>query len=212
MCGVSEMYRSTVRVGPRGRRSVRAKKRRDDDVLAGRYASSLQAECTPQPSGRMEQPELRMGKHPLAEARVRLTKLWSCRRWVYAAYVLYGVLAIPSRTGFHLEPPACNLQLTSENFAASLTKVPHVVLFGCFFLLTVVQFDRIDRRAVGWSFAATVGMGVLIELQEGATRTGYCRMTDVAPDVWGALIAMAHVIAAVMIHRQWTSRRNRPVS
>jgi hypothetical protein len=106
----------------------------------------------------------------------------------------------------------CNLQLTSQNFAASLTKVPHIVLFGIFFLLTVAQFDRIDRRAVAWSFVATVGMGVLIELEEGATRTGYCRMTDVAPDAWGALIAMAPVMAAVMIHRQWASRRNPTIS
>lgn len=57
-------------------------------------------------------------------------------------------------------------------------------------------------------FLATVGIGVLIELEEGATRAGYCRMTDVAPDAWGALIAMALVMAAVMIHRRWASRRN----
>jgi hypothetical protein len=144
----------------------------------------------------------------IERARARLTGLWSYRRWVYAAYVLYGLLAIPSRTGFHLQPPACNLQLTAQNFTASLTKMPHIVLFGFFFLLTVVQFDRIDRRAVAWSFLATVGMGLLIELEEGATRTGYCRMTDVAPDAWGALIAMAPVMAAVMIHRHRASKRN----
>jgi hypothetical protein len=103
------------------------------------------------------------------------------------------------------------MQLTSQNFAASMTKVPHIVLFASFFLLTVAQFDRIDRRAVAWSFLATVGMGILVELQEGATRTGYCRITDVAPDAWGALIAMAPLMAAVMIHR-WTSRRNPTIS
>ena len=153
-----------------------------------------------------------MRKHPFVEVAVRLTRLWSYRRWAYAAYLLNGVLRIPSRTGVHLQVPACDLQLTSQNFAASLTKVPHIALFGVFFLLTVAQFDRVDRRAVAWSFVATVGMGALIELEEGATRTGYCRMTDVAPDAWGALIVMAPVMAAVMIHRRWASLRNTTIS
>jgi len=141
-----------------------------------------------------------------------LTTVWRYRRWGYAAYMVNAVLRIPSRTGFYLRAPACNLQLTAENFAASLTKVPHILLFGLFFLITVAQFDRLGRRAIAWSFLATIGMGVLIELEEGATRTGYCRMTDVAPDAWGALIAMAPLIAAIIIHRQWTSRRNRTLS
>ena len=87
-----------------------------------------------------------------------------------------------------------------------MSKVPHIVLSGWFFLLTVAQFDRIDRRAVACSFLATVGIGVLIELQEGATRTGYCRMTDVAPDALGGLIAMVPLLAAVATRRQWVSR------
>jgi len=87
-----------------------------------------------------------------------------------------------------------------------LTKVPHVVLFGMFFLLTVAQFDRLNRTSVGWSFLATVAMGALVEIEEGATRTGYCRMTDVVPDACGALIAMALVMAVAMIHRRWVSR------
>jgi hypothetical protein len=119
--------------------------------------------------------------------------------------MLYGVLAIPARTGFHLRAPVCDMRLTAQNFAASLSKVPHIVLFAFFFLLTVAQFDRIDRKAVAWSFLATVGLGVLVELEEGATRTGYCRMTDVVPDAWGALIVMAPLIAVVMIHRRWAT-------
>jgi hypothetical protein len=137
--------------------------------------------------------------------RGRLTRLWGYRRWAYAAYMLYGVLAIPARTGFHLRAPVCDMRLTSGNFAASLTKVPHIVLFAFFFLLTIAQFGRIDRKAVAWSFLATIGLGILVELEEGATRTGNCRMTDVAPDALGALIAIAPVMAAVMIYRRWAS-------
>jgi VanZ family protein len=141
-----------------------------------------------------------------------LTKLWGYRRWAYAAYVLYGVLAIPARTGFHLLTPACDLRLTSQNFAASMTKVPHIVLFAFFFLLTVAQFERVDRKTVAWSFFATVGLGLLIELEEGATRTGYCRVTDVIPDAWGALIAMVPLMAALMTYRLWVSRSGPTIS
>jgi hypothetical protein len=151
-------------------------------------------------------PDLKLG-----DSGAQFTRLWRYRRWAYAAYVLIGVLRIPARTGFHLQVPLCDLRLTSQNLAASLTKVPHVVLFGFFFLLTVAQFDRIDRKAVAWSFLATMGLGVLVELEEGATRSGYCRMTDVAPDAWGALIALAPMMAVVIIHRKWKSR-SKPIS
>jgi hypothetical protein len=151
-------------------------------------------------------PSLKLGK-----ARAQLARLWGYRRWAYAAYMLLGVLRIPARTGFHLRVPLCDMRLTSQNVAASLTKVPHIVLFGFFFVLTLAQFDRIDRKTVAWSFLATVGLGVLIELEEGATRTGYCRMTDVAPDACGALIALAPVMAALMIQRRWKSR-SKPIA
>src|SRR4051812_12082193 len=120
--------------------------------------------------------------------------------------MLNGVLRIPARTGFHLAMPACDMRLTAQNSAASLTKLPHIVLFGLFFLLTVTQFNHVDWRAAGWSFLATIGMGFLIELEEGATRTGNCRISGVVPDALGALIAVAAVMAVVMIHRRWAAR------
>jgi hypothetical protein len=137
-----------------------------------------------------------------------LGSLWAYRRWAYAAYMLVGILRIPARVGFHLMPPACDLRLTSQNLAASLTKVPHIWLFGFFFLLTVAQFDRVTRKTVAWSFFATVVLGLLVELEEGATRTGNCRITDVAPDALGALIAMVPLMAAVTISRLWVPRSN----
>lgn len=88
------------------------------------------------------------------------------------------------------------MRLTFENAGPSMTKMPHVILFGIFFLLTALQFDRLDRKAMAWSFLATVVLGLVVELEEGATRTGNCRITDVLPDAVGALIGMA-VIALV---------------
>jgi hypothetical protein len=124
--------------------------------------------------------------------------LWSYRRWLYAGYMLVAAVKIPMRTGFHLVSPSCDTALTLHNVQLSMTKVPHMVLFGVFFLITVVQFDRVDRKAVAWSLVATAALGLLIELEEGATRTGNCRITDVLPDIFGALIAAIVVTAAMM--------------
>ena len=128
--------------------------------------------------------------------------LWSKRRWAYAAYMLFAITRIPSRTGFRLQAPVCDLQLTMHNVGLSLTKIPHIVLFGVFFLLTVIQFDRIDRRSLSWSFLATIVLGLLVELEEGATRTGNCRLTDVLPDAVGAIAVMVVLLAGLFIRRR----------
>jgi len=124
------------------------------------------------------------------------------RRWVYAAYILYAVTRIPARTGFRVNALVCDMRLTMENVGLSLTKIPHVMLFGFFFLLTAAQFDRIDRRTLAWSGLATLIMGFLVELEEGATRTGNCRLTDVLPDILGALIVGALLMSITSIRRR----------
>ncbi|HSQ32007.1 MAG TPA: hypothetical protein VLN49_19255 [Gemmatimonadaceae bacterium] len=135
----------------------------------------------------------------MARLRDALASLWSRRRWAYGAYMLVAIARIPARTGFRLDGRRCDFRLTLENAQLSLTKVPHFVLFGIFFLLTVVQFDRIDRRALAWSVLATLALGLLIEIEEGATRTGNCRLTDVLPDLCGALIAGVLLVTMLAI-------------
>jgi hypothetical protein len=115
--------------------------------------------------------------------------------------MLIAVARIPARTGFRLQSPACDARLTAENAALSLTKVPHMVLFGLFAVLTALMFDRVDRRTMAWSLVATLGLGLLVELEEGATRTGNCRMTDVLPDLCGALVGLALVLAVAIAFR-----------
>jgi VanZ family protein len=126
-----------------------------------------------------------------------LRTLWTYRRWGYAFWLLASVSRIPARTGFRLHGLACDTHLTLHNAALSMTKVPHMVLFGLFFVVTIVMFDRVTWRALGWSLMATGAMGLLVELLEGATRTGNCRLTDVLPDLAGALVAMALTVAFV---------------
>lgn len=138
----------------------------------------------------------------MMDFRGTMRSLWPFRRWLYAAYMAIAIARIPARTGFHLVAPACDTRLTAQTVALSLTKVPHIVLFACFFLFTAAQFDRADRRTVAWSLLATVGLGILVEIEEGATRTGNCRLTDLAPDALGGVIAMAVLLAAVLVGRR----------
>jgi len=118
--------------------------------------------------------------------------------------MIVAVTRIPARTKFHLVAPVCDTRLTLENASLSMTKVPHMVLFGLFALVTAAQFNRLDRRTIFWSLAATAALGLIVELEEGTTRTGNCRITDVMPDIVGALamlVPLAVVIAAVRAAR-----------
>jgi hypothetical protein len=118
--------------------------------------------------------------------------------------MVVAVLRIPARVDFHLVSPRCDTAMTIHNVALSMTKVPHMVLFGLFFLLTLVQFDHIRVRAYNWSLLATTALGLLIELEEGASRTGNCRLTDVLPDIAGAAVAG---LVAFLIISLWRSAR-----
>ena len=134
--------------------------------------------------------------------RAILSAVWARRVWAYAAYMIVAVTRIPARTGFQLFAPACDTRLTLHNAGLSMTKVPHIVLFAVFTLLTALQFNRIDHRTVGWCLAATFALGLLVELEEGATRTGNCRLTDVLPDLFGALVVVLMLMLFVVIRRQ----------
>ena len=119
--------------------------------------------------------------------------------------MLLAVTRIPARTGFRLFAPTCDTALTLEKLALSLTKVPHIVLFGAFFLITLIQFDRVDRSSLAWSVAATAVISFVIEIEQGATRTGNCRLTDVAPNLFGALMVAVLIAVAVALRNRITA-------
>lgn len=74
-------------------------------------------------------------------------------------------------------------------FRGALTNYGHLVLFTLFFLLTAVQ-------ARGYSgppqyliaAGAVLAMGVYVEVAEGITGKGHCRLRDLVPDAAGALL------------------------
>lgn len=149
---------------------------------------------------------VRIGGPIFGGVRRGLRAVWRWRRWIYGAWLLLAVTRIPARTGFRLSWPVCDTTLSMENFALSLTKVPHIVLFGTFFLITLIQFDRVNRKSLAWSVAATALMSFVVEIEQGATRTGNCRMTDVVPNLLGAIIVAILMAAAVGLRNRITGR------
>ena len=114
-------------------------------------------------------------------------------RWAYAIFVLLALFWIPARTGFHLHRPPCEIEITMAGIRNSIVKYKHITLWALFFLMTWVQFRR-HRHALLIAATAAMVVGVLIELEEGATGTGYCHTSDLLPDAIGALIGAGVVV------------------
>ena len=126
------------------------------------------------------------------------------KRWAYALFILLSVCYIPARTGFHLQMPRCEGVPSLGLAVFSLTNYAHIVLFSIFFLMTVMQFQVRTRAALACAALATLAMGTFVELAEGATRTGNCRLRDLVPDS-AAVILGTMVVLASQRAMKWIS-------
>lgn len=115
-------------------------------------------------------------------------------RWAYITYVLLGLLFFPARVGFRLNPQPCELVLNIPLALFSLTNYGHVVLFTLFFVMTKAQFRSSKWPAFAWAALAAIIMGVLVELAEGITGKGHCRLRDLVPDTAGIMLGALIVL------------------
>src|SRR3982751_3184782 len=127
------------------------------------------------------------------------------RRVAFMIFVALGLCSFPLRAGWPAEPlapTACELLVDRALALYSFRNTPHIVLFALCFLLARAQFPRPGSgRDAGWrasagAFAVTLAVGALVELAEGASGAGHCRLRDLLPDGGGALMGWA-VLAAV---------------
>jgi hypothetical protein len=125
------------------------------------------------------------------------------KRWAYVVFVLLGILFFPARVGFHFNPRPCEFALTIPLALFSLTNWGHDVLFAIFFLMTAVQlrYHRMLTR-IGLSFAAVIAFGIYVELAEGLTGKGHCRLRDLVPDTAGGLAGAIVLIVLVQVLRR----------
>jgi hypothetical protein len=127
----------------------------------------------------------------LHNTRWATESLWASRL-AYTALALQGPLYFLQRGSFRFRAPACEWTFGLDLAIYSLTNYQHIVLFGLFYLLTFAQLRGVKRRIM-WSVAATLAMGLLVELAQGVSGHHHCRMRDLVPDlvgvIWGAAVA-----------------------
>jgi hypothetical protein len=125
-------------------------------------------------------------------------------RWAYLAFVVLGLLYFPAKVGFRLEPRPCQLAFDVPLAIHSLTNYAHVVLFALFFVMTSAQFRPSNRLTFAWSAAATIVMGALVEVAQGVTGEGNCRLRDLIPDAAGILAGS--LIVLLLKRMGWRAR------
>ena len=128
-------------------------------------------------------------------------------RWAYFTFVALGLLFFPARVGFHFHPQPCELVLTVPLVLFSLTNYGHIWRFAFFFLMTSAQVrGRRFRDQLLISLGAVLAMGIYVELAEGFTGEGHCRLRDLAPDVAGAILGAV----LLLLWRLFQKYRGRP--
>ncbi|HEY8185661.1 MAG TPA: hypothetical protein VIF64_06315 [Pyrinomonadaceae bacterium] len=123
-------------------------------------------------------------------------------RWAYITFVLLGLLYFPAAVGFRIHPHPCELAPSLALAIYSLTNYAHIVLFVLFFLMTSAQFRMSNRSEFAWAALASITMGALVELAEGISGKGHCRLRDLIPDSVGILIGCAIVFLWNKVRRK----------
>lgn len=122
---------------------------------------------------------------------------WPYARLAYASYVVLALAYFPLRAGVPLEPRACILALDAALARVALQNYAHIILFAGFFLLSRRQFR--GRHASLRAGLATLIMGALVEMAQGITGEGTCRLRDLLPDGVGALLGASLVAGARLL-------------
>lgn len=123
-------------------------------------------------------------------------------RWAYITYVLLGLLYFPASVGFRLNPQPCELVPSIPLAIYSLTNYAHIVLFVLFFLMTSAQFRMSHWWGFAWAALASITMGILVELAEGISGQGHCRLRDLIPDTAGIVLGAGIVFLWIRIRRR----------
>ena len=124
-------------------------------------------------------------------------------RWAYVAFIVLGLAYFPARVGWRLNPHSCELTFSAQLAAFSLTNFAHITLFAIFFIISSAQTGPrpSDKTVLIFSGLATLAMGALVEIAEGLTGQGHCRVRDLIPDSAGVLLGAAALFAWRKIRR-----------
>jgi len=115
-------------------------------------------------------------------------------RWAYIAFILLGLLYFPLKVGFKFDPQPCELSPSFELALFSLNNTPHIVLFALAYVITSAQFLMLKWSNFVWAGVITIFIGALVEIAQGVTGRGHCRLRDLIPDTVGVLVGAIVVL------------------
>jgi hypothetical protein len=122
------------------------------------------------------------------------------RRWAYVAFMILGFLYFPIKSHFTFDSHfPCELTFGLPLAIHSLRNFPHIILFAVGFVLTAAQFRLSKWLDYAWAATIIITFGLLVEILEGVTRQGNCRMRDLIPDAVGSLVGAVIVIVLYKI-------------
>jgi len=138
------------------------------------------------------------------------------RRSAFTGFIVLGLFSFALRAGWParpLVPTACELLVGPALALHSFRNTPHILLFVFCYFLARAQFrwavaDAHARRRGGVeAFALTLVIGALVELAQGASGAGHCRLRDLLPDATGALLGWAILVALMTAYTRWGRSR-----
>lgn len=115
-------------------------------------------------------------------------------RWAYVAFIVLGLLYFPMKAGFRFDPHPCELTFGISLAIHSLTNYAHIVLFALGFVIASAQFRNSNWSMFAWTALIIIAVGALVEIAEGVTGKGHCRLRDLIPDTAGALLGSVIVL------------------
>jgi VanZ family protein len=147
--------------------------------------------------------------HMLRSEGSQPARTW-VRRTQAAPFAILAILSlwIAQRAPNGRKPFAVDFSLDRQDLIQSMTKVPHLVGGAVFFLLAVVAFGT---RRLGRALLATMLLGIGWELGETTVVRHYARLTDLAPDLTGAVLALA-LVAAIRWFIDGPAERSSPIA
>ncbi len=135
------------------------------------------------------------------------------KRWAYLAFVVLGLLSYPAQAHWRVHAPKCQLVIpTMQMVVLGVQNYVLVAVFAVFCWMSWVQFRWSKPRAF-WALLATVFAGALVEIAEGMTARGSCRVRDLVPAAAAGLgVALVLAIWGRLTRKPGYVRIGRPRS